>query len=120
MATPKKISLGEWSGTLLTLLAFTGGAVATGARDFFMAGKTIATVPYVDQKHEEALKFAAQIGKDSSEKAFEHSDENKLKVEGEVKDLKIEMASLEGKQNAMADSIKDIKDMVQKLLERRR
>jgi demethoxyubiquinone hydroxylase (CLK1/Coq7/Cat5 family) len=115
---------------LITAVSFIIGILTTLLGQSFVMGKniaTVATVAYVDQKHDEVLKYAEKLGienrsyaeklalenrayadklaAESVAKAFDHSDLNK-------KELSIRVESFGAKIDIMLDTVKTIQNQM--------
>src|SRR6185437_1883997 len=88
---------------LLTICSFISGILVTIVSSSFWISKNVATVPYVDSKHEEALKFADKVASD-------HAEMVKKDMLAEIRAQGSDIKAMATKEDILLDSVRTIQN----------
>jgi hypothetical protein len=108
---------------VLSAVSFIGGILIALVTASFWYGKNVATVEYVDAKHNqlvqmvkesiEALtKYADRVAIDARTQAYDHSDMNKKDALAEVKAQSSDIKALGAKQDILLDTVRTIQNQM--------
>lgn len=106
---------------VISALSFLGGLILALITASFWFSKNVATVQYVDSKHEEVLKivkdsieslikYADKVAVDAGNKAIDHSDSNKKDMMNAVTAQSSDIKALGAKQDILLDSVRTIQN----------
>lgn len=102
----KQVDWFERAGVfIIPLVAFFGGMLI----DAVKYSRDVATVPYVDQRHEESKKYTDDKARETLERAISHSDMNHQDMMLRLEALSSDVKSYGVKLDTVLDSLKDIK-----------
>lgn len=97
---------------VFAVLSFVGGFIGNLVSNTYKLSQNIATTPYVDKRHEEALKYTELKSQQTLQSAFDHSDANRQAVMIEFKAQGSDIKALGAKQDILLDSVKSIQQQL--------
>jgi hypothetical protein len=97
---------------VIGFVAFIGGILSALVGFSFWFGKNVATIPYVDGRHKEAMEYVDARTIQVRDQAYDHADMNKKDLMGEIKAQGSDIKALGAKQDVMLDTVRVIQSQM--------